>query len=225
VDGVRAVAYAVLLVTALAAVQPIVREDEDVGRRTARPWATATAMLVVGVPTLVQLTVAPGLLRLLERNWAAISEGQLWRLGTSLVVQDGGWSGAVFNLAMLAVVGSTAEQVWGARRWLVLAVGSGVCAQFWGAVVQPVGGGNSVGVFGLAASLAVVALVRGRGPSRLLGAAALAVGTVLLVLGDLHGGATAIGAVLAAILVRRRRAGLSSAALGRDQQARADRQD
>jgi rhomboid protease GluP len=125
------------------------------------PWATTVAMLVVGIPTVAQFTVAPWLLENLQRDWTLIGRGQLWRLLTSLVVQDGGLAGAIFNLAALAAIGVAAEQVWAAKRWTVIALAAGVGAQFWGKIVQPLGGGNSVAVFGLAASIAVLAARRG----------------------------------------------------------------
>jgi hypothetical protein len=40
---------------------------------------------------------------------------------TSLVVQDGGLVGAIFSLVALAAIGVAAEQVWGAKRWTVIA--------------------------------------------------------------------------------------------------------
>ncbi|TXR55447.1 rhomboid family intramembrane serine protease [Quadrisphaera setariae] len=126
---------------------------------------------------------------------------------TSLTVQDGGASGAVLNLVSLAVVGVLAERAWGARRFALIGLVAGVGAQFWGAVVQPVGAGNSVVVFGLAAASAVVAVVRGPVLARVAGALALVGGLALLVLGDLHGGAALLGALVGvALLVRDRRA-------------------
>ena len=196
--AVQAGLYAVVLATAFAASR--IRPLSALGRR--RPWATAVALLVVGVPTLAQFTVAPSLLENLQRNWALISRGQIWRLFTSLVVQDGGVVGAVFNLAALAAIGFAAEQVWGARRWTAIALTAGVGAQLWGKIVQPVGAGNSVVVFGLAASLAVLALQRGAGIQRLLGLISLLAAAVLLVLNDIHGGAAAIGVALGLVLAR-----------------------
>lgn len=149
-SGIAAVLYVVLLVTAVRSVQP--PGDDRLSRRRGFPVATAAALPVVGIPTLFQLTVAHGLLDHLERDRVAIGRGQLWRLVTSLVVQDSGWSGAVVNLVFLVMVGTAAERAWGAWRWLVLAVASGVGAQLWGLLVQPVGAGNSVVNFGLAAS-------------------------------------------------------------------------
>ena len=123
---------------------------------------------------------------------------------TSLVVQDGGLAGTVFNLVSLFVIGSAAEAAWGVRRWVVLALGSGVGAQLWGWLVQPVGGGNSVAVFGLAASLAVLALRRGTDVQRLLAVISLLAAMFLLLSGDIHGGAAAIGGIGGAALSRTR---------------------
>ena len=134
--AVPSVLYAVVLVFAYASVHA--RQPGIVDQR--RPIATIVALVVVGLPTLAQLTVAPSLLGDLRRDWAAIGSGQLWRLVTSLVVQDGGLLGALFNLVSLLVIGSAAEKAWGARRWVVLALGAGVGAQLWGWFVQPVGG-------------------------------------------------------------------------------------
>ncbi len=194
--GALAVVYLVVLFSAVIAAGPA----EPPRGAARRPVATAIALVVVAVPSLVQLTVAPGLLGALERDRGAVADGEVWRLVTSLVVQDGGWAGTAFNLAALAVVGAVAERAWGWRRWLVVALAAGVGAQLWGLVVQPVGGGTSVAVFGLAASLAVRSLRGGTGRERLAGLVSLVAAAVLLVIGDLHGGAAAIGAVCALLL-------------------------
>lgn len=198
--------YAVVLAAAFAAAQlPLPAASELDGAAAKRPpVATVTALIVVAVPTLAQLTVAPWLLGALQRNWAAISTGQMWRLVTSLVVQDSGLPGAAFNLTSLAVIGSAAEAAWGPRRWTAVALTSGIGAQLWGWVVQPRGAGNSVAVFGLAASLAVLALWSGTAGQRLLGSVSLLAAAVLILVGDLHGGAAAIGAVTATVLQLRR---------------------
>ena len=79
--------YAIVLTTAFAAfrVRPLATPH-----RARWPWATTVAVIIVGIPTLAQFTVAPWLLNSLERNWTLIARGQVWRLLTSLVVQDGG---------------------------------------------------------------------------------------------------------------------------------------
>jgi membrane associated rhomboid family serine protease len=207
-----AVVYLVLLSAAVRASVGLGPSPSWVRRPL--PLVTLAALLVVAVPSLVQLTAAPGLLSALERDRSALAAGQLWRLVTSLVVQDGGWPGTVFNLAALLLVGAAAERVEGRRRWLVVALVAGVGAQLWGLVVQPVGGGNSVVVFGLAAAVAVAAVQRGRGPTRPLGAVVLALGAVLLVTGDLHGGAVVLGAVTAVLLHGRVSSGAGVAARG-----------
>jgi rhomboid protease GluP len=189
--------YAVVLTTAFAAsrVRPL-----STPRQTRWPWATTIAMIIVGIPTVAQFTVAPWLLEDLERNWTLVAQGQVWRLLTSLVVQDGGAAGAIFNLVALAMIGFAAEQVWGAIRWAIIALTGALGRELWGKIVQPIGAGNSVAVFSLAASIAVVAVLRAAGLQRLLGIISLAGAAVLLIIGDIHGGAATIGGVLGAAL-------------------------
>ena len=192
--------YAVALATAFASA-PLVQVARTTNRR---PAATIGALLVVGLPGAAQFTVAPWLLERLQRDWTLVTAGQIWRLVTSLVVQDGGLPGTAFNLLSLAVIGAAAESLWSWRRWVVLALCSGVDAQLWGALVQPVGAGNSVAVFGLAASLAFLGVRRGDRSQQLLGVASMLASAALLSLGDIHGGASAIGVATAAVLSRSR---------------------
>jgi rhomboid protease GluP len=200
-----AAVYAVVLATALAAsrVRPLTTAARSAAGRGQWPWATTIAMIIVGLPTLAQFTVAPWLLGNLERNWTLIASGQVWRLLTSLVVQDGGLAGAIFNLVALAMIGTAAEQVWGPERWTVIALVGAFGAELWGKIVQPVGAGNSVAVFSLAASIAVLASLRGAGLQRFLGLISLAGAAVLLIVGDIHGGAAIIGAALGALFASR----------------------
>lgn len=191
-SGFLAALYGVVLTTSFVAslISPLARQ------RRQWPWATTVALLVVGIPTLAQFTVAPWLRETLQRDWNAIAHGEVWRLLTSLVVQDGGLVGTIFNLVALAAIGVAAEQVWGAKRWTVIALAAGVGGQFWGKIVEPVGAGNSLVVFGLAASIAVMAVRQGIGVQRLLGLISLLGAAVLLIIGDIHGGAATIGALV-----------------------------
>lgn len=148
--------------------------------------------------------MAPWLLADLERNRDLLARGQVWRLVTSLVVQDGGAVGAVFNLVFLAVVGFAAEDVWD-RSWVVIALAAGIGGQLWGLLVQPAGAGNSVVNFGLAASLAAMSVLQGPRVPRVLGLVSLVGAVTLLVLDDIHGGASLIGAVLGLLFGRSRR--------------------
>jgi rhomboid protease GluP len=75
---------------------------------------------------------------------------------TSLLVQDGGVPGAVWNIAGLVVLGVLAEQACRRGAWLAAYLGAGLVGELVGwAGWQPVGAGNSVAVCGLAALLAV----------------------------------------------------------------------
>jgi membrane associated rhomboid family serine protease len=126
------------------------------------PWLTAVVVLTTTAGLVVEELV-PGTLAHLERSPAA-AHGDWWRWLTALVVQDGHVAGGVFNILGLVLCGVAAESLVRRRTWLVAYVGAGLVGQFFGHWWQPVGGGNSVAVCGLAALL-VVDLVRSRKPT------------------------------------------------------------
>lgn len=167
-----------------------------------RPLMTPCALLIIGIPSLVQLTMAPGLLQSLERNGFSGELAQPWRLVTSLLVQDGLWPGMLFNLAILAWMGLLAETLWKPRQWFVIALGSGVGAQLWGYLVQPVGAGNSVIAFGLAASILVNTWPSRKPVCRIAAVLGLSAAAVLMFSKDIHGGAALLGAFISLLLVR-----------------------
>ncbi|MEV4618070.1 rhomboid family intramembrane serine protease [Asanoa sp. NPDC049573] len=119
---------------------------------------TSAVFVVTAVPSLLQFAF-PSVLTTLQRT-PAIRDGEVWRLVTSLVVQDGGWFGTISNLFFLVVVGSLAELV--LRRWLwaVCYFGFGLVAEVIAVVWQPTGGGNSIAICGLAGALTVALLTR-----------------------------------------------------------------
>ncbi|WP_193312856.1 rhomboid family intramembrane serine protease [Georgenia subflava] len=123
----------------------------------ARSRLTLTVLIVTAVPSLLQIPF-PAVLTALQRS-PAVRDGEVWRLLTSLVVQDGGWLGTVSNLLFLLVVGATAERVLPRRLWLASYVVGGLTGQLVGLAWQPVGAGNSVAVCGLAGTLAVALVV------------------------------------------------------------------
>lgn len=166
------------------------------GARRLRPGrVTATLAVVVTVPSVVGLLV-PEVLHALERDASRIADGQVWRLLTALVQQDGGLFGLVGNVVALLVVGSVAELLLSGGRTALVFVGVGVLAQLPALVWQPVGAGNSVANFGLAGAVALLVLLDLRRPGAVTVAAALTLlaGVGLTAVADVHGPAVLLGA-------------------------------
>lgn len=131
-----------------------------------------------------------GLLHALQRDPELIRhDGQLWRLVTAGVVQDGGIAGTVFNLAVLAVIGVLANRVWGTVRaasiFLVALVAFNLAATF---ASPQAGAGNSGATFVLGTSMVGLALaVRRERVVMLLAGLTMLDGIALLALRDAHG--------------------------------------
>lgn len=175
-----------------------------VTRTTARhgtvsaPILTLVCFCIIAPFTFAQLVIAPKLLPLLMRNSAGVCLSEPWRLLTSLLVQDGGWVGAAFNLLGLLAIGSVAEHVLGRRQWGVVATLSILCAQISALLWQPAGAGNSILNFGLAGALCAVGLMGWRYRQLLVPAiGALACFVFLLMRRDIHGVAAITGAIVA----------------------------
>ncbi|QDO89593.1 rhomboid family intramembrane serine protease [Ornithinimicrobium ciconiae] len=167
------------------------------------PWWAILLWCVVAVPSLVQLLWAPGLLAWGQRDNAAVSEGQWRRLATSIVLQDGGWGGTVFNLVMLAVTLLLVAQVWRPGATVAVFVIGGVACNVLTVLLsgEP-GAGNSMATMCLL-SAAAVTVVRGSPPARrtLVPVILVAVAAVVLLVGaDEHGPALALG-LLVGLLV------------------------
>ena len=124
-----------------------------------RRWPVLT-IVVVAVTLAVNIAqlVSSHLLDDLERTPAAL-HGDWWRLGTTLLVQDGGAFGMVSNLLFTVLLGIVAEQVVARWQWIVCYLGAAAIGIAVALSWQPVGGGNSVANCGLAAII-VIALVR-----------------------------------------------------------------
>jgi hypothetical protein len=126
----------------------------------------------------------------------------VWRVLTSLVVQDGGLVGTVFNLVILAVVVAVAVPVWG-PAWafgvfLLSHLVFNVAATF---LSTDVGAGNSGATIGLSASMAGLAVLTRREPTVFWRAAGvLGVGVTLVGMADAHGIAVLGGLVIGALI-------------------------
>lgn len=195
--GLNALAYVVIIVAALAVAG---RVNGDPGRTLTRPSRAVLAIwAVVAVPSILQFAF-PALLDALSRRPELITDGQVWRLLTPLVVQDGGVFGTVSNLVYLYVVACAAVPIWGGVRAAVLlavgAVGFNLLTTF---VFPQFGAGNSAATFVLAATLPAAVAVWRRTWWAVAAALVVAVvGVGLLVLRDAHGFAFLGGLVLGA---------------------------
>lgn len=131
----------------------------------------------------------PAVLHALERNADRIAKGEVWRVVTALVQQDGGLAGTIANALALLVMGSVAEHLLGGRRTADTFIGVGVLAQLPALAWQPVGAGNSVANFGLTGALALDVLFDCRRSVLATAAAAftLLAGIGLTALTDVHG--------------------------------------
>jgi Rhomboid family len=201
--AIEAVLYALMLMCAVwAALALALLAAGGPAHLTRRlPAAALGLWLAVAVPSLLQLAF-PELLQWLERQPAMIRQGQVWRLVTSAVVQDGGIAGMVFNLAALAVIAVVAVRLWGAGRALAIFVAGLLAFNLLATYVSPsTGAGNSGATFTLATSVTGLAAVVLRRPL-VAGLAALtaADGAMLLALRDAHGVVVVGGLLLGALV-------------------------
>jgi hypothetical protein len=180
------------------------------GRPLRVPILAIVMVVVIGVPSIAQLT---------------LHRGEWWRVLTSLLAQDGGLFAAIFSLVVVAV--AITFSTWIQGTWLTLAIFLfcsivlNLLAIGWGAV----GGGTSFASDGTMLSVLALGLVVSRNPIVMVAAViAIAGGIVLVVLGDAHGVAILLGAVIGAVHgVLRRRAAASDGQASRqsDQGAQA----
>ncbi|TSE01928.1 rhomboid family intramembrane serine protease [Skermania sp. ID1734] len=170
-------------------------------RSSALPVAVAL-WVVVAVPSILQ-GFFPALLTDLRRDPPLINvDGQWWRVITSVLVQDGGFWGTLFNLVTLAIVGTAAVAIWGGTRTLIVfAVGQVLWGLFTTFVSPTVGAGNSGATLALAASVAgLVALSAPPRRDAVVSFGVAIIGAVLVALRDAHGIAVLLGMVIGAVL-------------------------
>lgn len=169
--------------------------SDRVARRPTPVLALACLALIAAFS--VAQYFLPDLLPLLMRDWALVASGQPWRLATSLLVQDGGYAGAAFNLAGLLFIGIVAERLLGRLHWAVCAALAVTAAQLAAYAWQPAGAGNSILNFALAGAVCAHCLLKRMSRPSAASATVAAVCIVILVFQrDIHGVAAATGALV-----------------------------
>ncbi|MBH0118113.1 rhomboid family intramembrane serine protease [Rhodococcus sp. HM1] len=166
------------------------------------PLAATVLWLIVAVPSLLRVAV-PALDEMFRRNPVQIrNDGEWWRIGTSVLVQDGGAAAIVANLVLLAVLAVAGVRVWGPGRALALFAGGQLMWGLFTSFVSPsAGAGCSAAAFALAAATAGLWLSMGARRLELaVSLAILAIGALLLLIDDAHGVAVLCGMLLGAVL-------------------------
>jgi hypothetical protein len=167
-------------------------------------WGAGLVALVA-VGWVAQL-LRPGLLEQGMRESGAVRSGQWWRLATAILLQDGGWLGAAFNLVTLAVTVGLAGEVLAPRFGLLVALGGGVVANLLTVLVAgPPGAGSSMATMVLLTVAVVVGLRNPSWREAGLVVVLVAVAAVLLARRDQHGLALLVG-LGTGLWARRRRA-------------------
>jgi rhomboid protease GluP len=179
----------VLLISVIVAATTVARKAINTLRL---PWLTGATCLLLAFCFAAQLAW-PDLLPTVQRSQSAIQAGQPYRLLTSLWFQDGGVAGGIFNIAVLAVVGTFGEQVFSRPLWLAIYLTGGLISEVVALSWQPVGAGNSVAYMSLAGALLGLALQRPSRSDRIVAGLGLGAGLLLCLRTDIHGAAVAIG--------------------------------
>jgi membrane associated rhomboid family serine protease len=170
----------------------------------------AVTLIATGITLCSSLlaVMVPGILHMLDRDSGALLAGEWWRVATPLLVQDGGVLAVVTNTISLLIVGSLAESLIPRGLWIVGYLASGLIGELTAYTLLPHQGfaGNSIAILGLAALVAVLAVLRGGAAARVAAIASIAIGTGMLAAGNLHGAGYSAGAIIglvAAPLLRR----------------------
>jgi rhomboid protease GluP len=169
-------------------------------RRTAPMRSPTVTLIVTGITLCCSLlaVMLPGILHMLDRDSGALLAGQWWRVGSPLLVQDGGLVAVVTNTISLLIVGSLAESLIPRAVWIAGYLVSGLVGEITAYTLLPHQGfaGNSIAILGLCAVVAVLAVLRGGAAARFTAVASIAIGTGMLAAGNLHGAGYSAGAMV-----------------------------
>lgn len=199
----NALLYLVVLAACVAASARVLG---DLGPWFLRPRPVALLVwLCVAIPSLVELVwhqIYDGL----SRQPSDIKSGQVWRLLTSVAVQDGGVGGTVFNLVILLPIVILAAHLWGQPTTVLVFVAGVLLFNAFTTFVSPAsGGGNSALTFLIAAAVTGLVAVRLHTlPTLAAAGATLAAADVLFRLWDAHAVAILAGLLGGAALAAAR---------------------
>lgn len=171
------------------------------------PRSAIALWTAVAVTSALQFVVPGWYAALFRSPGQIVHHGQVWRLLSAVFVQDGGASGAAFNLVLLAVAAVPVSRYFGGPAMWLLFLGCGVGLNLLGAVYSASGAGNSGATLAMVCALlghtAAVGLLR-RGAvapeTVLLAVAPLLLGALTWALLDYHGEAQVLGWAVGAVL-------------------------
>lgn len=180
--------------------------ETDVRQRPI-PWAAVGLTVLALAGVLIQLCW-PGAMAAFDSD---PSKSGWWRIVTSVFMQNGGFLGATWNIATLAVIAALAQWFWGAPMTLGLFAAGILLPQRLDALLGATGtstdprdfAGSSGATYFLAATLAAALLLRGHeGTDRLLALTVPALGLAMwFAQANGHGLVSVYGFVLGALVV------------------------
>lgn len=171
--------------------------------RTKAPLGTIVVLLCWAVCTALYHLGADGLFRAVRRDPHALADGQVWRVLSPVLVQPDDVPVVVLLGVLAAVIGVTAERLFGTTRWIVLFLAGALAGHIVGEWWQPYSGGISVGFCGPLGALAVYAVLSFPRRPQVVGPTVVLVGAVVLtVMTDIHGPAILAGALVAVVAMR-----------------------
>lgn len=170
------------------------------------PWLTTITLGVTAALTATRLT-GDGVLDAVRRDPAALRHGQLWRLGSPVLVQSDRSPVTVLAVfALCAAIGAFAERLLSRRRWIAVYAVGALAGHSIGEAFQSHQSGTSVAFFGLLGGLAAYALLR-RDPRlyrwRIHAAVAIPLTVLDIALKDIHGAAFLAGLAVASVWLLR----------------------